>query len=221
MSLVPDDKEGRISFYKSRLEQWAARAAEIGTTLEQVAALANVTAEARDAFTAQRVAQQAALTATQRLHDALDGMMTQGAKIILQVRSKAASDGESIYGLALLPVPAKPSPIGKPGMPYRFETSLWPNGSVALRWKCDHPAGAVGTIYEIFRRVGSDGQMVYLARAGKKNYLDQTVPRGAGTITYQIRAVRSTKVGDAAEFTVNFGTNGRLLPALVSPRAAA
>ena len=39
-----------------------------------------------------------------------------------------------------------------------------------------------------------------------RRFVDLTVPAGVPSVMYQIQGVRSTSVGDAAEFIVNFGT---------------
>jgi hypothetical protein len=215
MSLVPDSKLGKISFYANRVDQWADRAAEIGTTPEQVAQLADFTAEAREAFDAQALAQQAAQAATLRLHNALEKMTTAGAQIILQVRSKASRDGDPIYALATIDPPARPSPIAEPGKPHGFAAELWQNGALQLKWKCKNPAGAVGTTYHIERRTGAFEPMVYLGTVGEKKFVDETIPAGTASVVYQVRAVRSTKVGPVAQFNVQFHGSGKMTGGMV------
>ena len=45
-----------------------------------------------------------------------------------------------------------------------------------------------------------------LAATGRKEYLDATLPLGASAVKYQVRAVRSTLSGIAAEFQVRLGS---------------
>mgnify|MGYP003407626470 CR=1 FL=1 len=47
MRTVPKGRVNRIAFYEKRISKWLARAAEIGTSDEQVALLAARTAERR------------------------------------------------------------------------------------------------------------------------------------------------------------------------------
>jgi len=49
------------------------------------------------------------------------------------------------------------------------------------------------------------------------------VPAGVPTVTYEVRAVRSTALGVAAQFNVNFGVSGGELTASVvsAPKLAA
>jgi hypothetical protein len=43
---------------------------------------------------------------------------------------------------------------------------------------------------------------------GTKSFIDATVPAGVAAVTYQVVACRSTSIGVAAQFTVNFGVGG-------------
>ena len=167
------------------------------------------------------MAQQAAQTATQRMRKALDKMATMGASIILQVRSKAATDGDAIYPLASLPIPAKPSPIAEPGTPTRFDSEMRSDGSLMLKWKCKNPAGAVGTMYHIERAIGITGPMVWIGTSGEKKFVDESIPAGTASILYQVRAVRSTKVGPQGTHIVHLCGSGRLVGGFVAkPRRA-
>jgi hypothetical protein len=154
--------------------------------------------------------------------------MTTGAgDIIKQVKAKAASagsGGNAIYGLALLPVPATPSPVPPPGTPTNFKISLSQGGALTLAWKCANPAGGGGTFYQIARRIGASGAFVPQTGVGSRTFTDPTIPAGTASVTYQITAVRTTVAGPTAEFTVNFGTgaSGEMTASLMSaPKLAA
>ena len=72
--------------------------------------------------------------------------------------------------------------------------------------------GAVGTTYHVERAVGNpDGPMAYVGTTGEKKFIDQTIPAGTSMIFYQVRGVRSTKVGPTATHFVKLGGGGRLL----------
>jgi hypothetical protein len=64
---------------------------------------------------------------------------------------------------------------------------------------------AAGTVYQVGRRIGGAGEFTYCGGAGAKKFLDETIPAGSSQVTYQIQAVRSTAVGEWAQFNVNFG----------------
>ena len=69
-------------------------------------------------------------------------------------------------------------------------------------------AGAGGTMYQVSRRAGGSGPFAQIGGTGVRSFVDDTVPAGTAAVTYQIRAVRSTTAGVAAQFVVNFGVGG-------------
>jgi hypothetical protein len=167
---------------------------------------AKVTAAA-NALAAQLLAQQAAKDATTVLYAAVTAMGDYGSSLIDQIKAKARQDGDSVYALASIPPPPTPSPVPPPGTPTDFGVSLSQTGAVTITWKCPNPAGAVGTIYHVFRRVGPTGEFDFVGASGLKQFVDETIPAGSSQVTYQIQGVRSTAAGEWAQFNVNFGTN--------------
>lgn len=208
--ILPRKPVDRVTFFESHNPTWATNAVAIGTTTTAVTALTTKTDAARDAYNAQQLAHEEAKAATQTFYDAVLAMTVAGTDIIKQVKAKAATGGNSIYTLALLPVPATPAPVPPPGTPQSFTVDLRADGSLMLKWKCPNPANSNGTIYQVARQLGSGGELSVVGATGNKFYLDQTIPAGAGgaPVTYQIVAVRSTMAGDPAQFTVNFGNSG-------------
>jgi hypothetical protein len=207
MSLVPDAKSDKITFFQTRLAPWSDHASEIGTTPEAVTDLMDKTNNARAALAEQGAAQDTAQAATLKLNLALDAMATAGAAIIGQIRSHASMNGDGVYSLAQIPPPAAPSPIAAPGKPDRFSFKVDSRGVLFLKWKCANPKGAVGTMYQIWRCIGIDGEFVYIGGSGTKSFIDDTLPAGTATLTYRVQAIRSTKAGASATFNVNFGVN--------------
>ncbi len=61
------------------------------------------------------------------------------------------ADDPEVYSFAQIPPPAVPGAVPPPGTPFDFRTALLQNGAVELKWKCQNPAGASGTIYEVTR----------------------------------------------------------------------
>jgi hypothetical protein len=111
-----------------------------------------------------------------------------------------------------------PSPRGNPGTASNFKVTLNGDGSIDLTFKCNNPAGAQGTMYQIFRRIGAVGEFDYLGGVGERKYHDTTIPAGTATVTYKIQAVRSTAVGAWAVFNVCFGmSDGGGMTASVEP----
>lgn len=207
MAVVPPTKVGKIEFYENHVAPWTTNAVAIGTTSAAVTDLGTKTTAARDAFNAQQAAQDAAKAATLAYKNAVDAMAVAGVAIISQIRAKAKTAGDNVYVLAQIPAPALPSPVGAPGTPTDFAVKLFQDGSLELVWKCANPAGCTGTIYQVYRRVEAEGEFTYIGGSGDRKFVDATIPAGATAVTYQIQGVRSTAVGNWAQFNVNFGTN--------------
>ena len=234
MRVVPKTLVDKVEFYETHLALFTENAAAIGLSAEETSELAAKAAAAREALRAQAEAQIAARAATITAHLAVEELGKLGASMILKIRATAESTHDlGVYSLAGIPLAAEGSPIPAPGRPSRLTTTLGGDGSLLLKWKCDNPRGSVGTMYQISRQIGgsgeastrsgeaSDGEFVPLAVVGKKQFRDETIPAGATAITYRIQAIRSTKQGDAAEFNVNFGSNGRKMSGSFQLRKAA
>jgi hypothetical protein len=101
------------------------------------------------------------------------------------------------------------SRLGEPGKPQQLRADLTGAGGLKLKWKCKHPPGARGTIYQLWRRIDG-GEREYLGGVGVKWYVDEKLPRGLMQVTYEIQAVRSTAKGPVATFTVNFGSGAAI-----------
>jgi len=207
--ILPEGAVERVSFFEHHAGVFAERALAIGTTPAAVALLAERTTAAREAFNAQQLAFERARGATQAFQDAVALMTVAGGDIIKQVKAKAATDGSAIYGLALLPVPATPAPLPPPGTPTGFTIALSQVGALTLRWRCANPRGSGGTIYQVSRQVGASGAFDVIGASGIRRFVDDTLPSGAASVTYEIVAMRSTRRGSPGRFTVNFGVGGQ------------
>lgn len=217
MSVVPKKTVERIQFYEDHTAPWAANAVAIGSTTTLVTDLTTKTTAARAAYDAQQAAQNVAKAATLTLENAMRALSQAGSDIIFQIRAKAGASGNSVYALAQIPAPATPSPVGAPGTPSDFAVELNQDGSIVLKWKCNNPAGSSGTIYQIFRRDSAEGEFNYVGGTGAKKFLDQTIPAGTSSVTYQMQAVRSTQAGAWAQFNVNFGVAGETTVTVQAP----
>lgn len=206
MGIVPKGRVKRISWYRTHAARWAQDPAAIGVTPEQVAALQALVDEARIAKIQQDRAYGAARAATMGLKAAIEKLSVAGSCMVQQIRTQAAvSDDPRVYSASWIPRPRKKSRIGQPGMPSGFAFDLEQIGWLNLSWKCKNPRGAEGTTYLVYRQVDGIGPFAFLGHAGKKKFVDKTLPAGAKYVTYRIQAVRSTATGPAAFFHVNFG----------------
>jgi hypothetical protein len=222
MRLVPRKIEPRIAFYKNRVGRWSEVAEQIGTTPQMVAELAELADAAQAALRAQLAAQQTARTATQRLKHAAKLLSKKGAAILQQVRAQASSEGNiEPYLLARVDTPSKRTRIKPPGKPDDFSFKWNSMGWLELRWACKNPRGAVGTVYQVRRKLGHDGKFEVLGMAGEKKFLDMTIPPGTGVVQYEVRAMRSTEVGPPGRFEVPLGSVATGLGTMHEPRRRA
>lgn len=208
MAIVPDSRLGKIEFYEAHIQPWAANATDIGLTSAQVTTLMSQTAAARVAYNQAQAARDAAKAATQTFYNAVGTMADHGAGLIKTIKSYAETqDDPNVYVLAQIPPPAEPSPVPAPGTPYQPRVSLLQTGEIELKWKCDNPSGAGGTIYEVQRRADG-GPYTFVGSSGERAFIDATIPAGSSSVIYQVTGVRSTKRGEPALFVVNFGVGG-------------
>ena len=82
--------------------------------------------------------------------------------------------------------------------------------------------------YQVWRRLGGEGEFSYLGASGLKRYVDATIPAGTQQVQYQVRGIRPTAAGAWAQFNVNFGQSSSTGAAMasvvetaVSPKLAA
>jgi len=208
MGIVPNTRLGKIEFYEAHIQPWATNATQIGLTSGQVTALMGQTAAARVAYNQAQAARDAAKAATQTFYNTVAAMADNGAGLIKTIKSYAETQNDpNVYVLAQIPPPAEPSPVPAPGTPYQPRVSLLQTGEIELKWKCDNPAGSVGTMYEVQRRVDG-GPYTFVGSSGERAFIDETLPAGSSTVLYKVTAVRSTKRGEPALFVVNFGVGG-------------
>ena len=215
MTIVPETRIGKITFYQSHLPVWAQDPPSIGLTPEAVAELQQLTDEAREAYRAHYAAQMQARTATMKFHQAVrrmhaggDGVVRGGAALLQTIKTYAQNTGDpGVYERAQIAAPSKPGrpgSAGAPGTAYDFRTNLWPTGALELTWKCNHPDGAVGIIYQV-KRTLDDGVPTIVGTVGDKKFLDDSIPPGTKRCTYEVTAMRSTGQGAAASQTIKFG----------------
>lgn len=209
MAVVPRNVPDMIRWYQQRQADWTTNQAAIGLSASDNTTLATKLAAAVAALDADEAAKTASKNATVALHDAARPLAAFGAECIQKIRAKAGQDGnDQPYVLASVPPPATPAPKAPPGKPTDLVVTLSELGDVNLKWKCPNPPGTSGTIYQIWRRIGTESTATYLAGAGKKEFTDSTLPAGSTNVVYQIQASRSTKNGPWATFNVQFGIGG-------------
>jgi len=211
MSIVPDNRVGKIEFYEAHNPVWTANAVAVGLLPASVTALVTATTNARKAYNDHLAAQAAAKAATNAFYDKVRLMHAApgaGADMIQTIKTFAqTTNNPNVYVLAQIPPPAAGGTTPPPGTPFDFTVGLLQDGSLELKWKCSNPSGTVGTIYEVKRSIGG-GALTFVGATGVKTFTDDSLPSNASPCTYQVTAVRSTARGNPAQFTVNFGMGG-------------
>lgn len=211
MGITPNSRLGKVTFYETHISPWATNAAAIGLEVAEVTALGIATGAARTAYNDMIAARAAAKSATETFYEAVTAMHSapgKGSDMIDTIKNFAQTTGDpGVYALAEIPAPSEPGVVPPPGSPFDFRLALRQNGSVELKWKCNNPAGAQGTVYEIKRSVDGGG-FVVLTTIGERTFLDETVPPTTGQVIYEITAIRSTLRGTPAQFNFRFGASG-------------
>jgi hypothetical protein len=215
MRTVPKDRAGILSFYQVHAGVWFQRAAELQIDPQHAEEVQALTLQAREALEQQQLALILARAATGRYNSLLRKLSKQGGALLSRIQARGMLD-EGVYALAMIPRRRKKSPIPPPGQPYGHTAELCKTGALILKWKCRNPARAEGTLYNIYRQLGHDGPMVYLASVGQREFIDDNIPPGTPIVHYQIRASRTTGEGECATFEVKFGggmpKEGRFIP---------
>jgi hypothetical protein len=208
MPTVPDTRIGKIEFYESRMAPWAAAGGAIGLSIDSITAQTSRVAAARAAYDAHLAAEAAARAATAAFTEAVRAMHGDagaGSDMIAIIRNHAqVTDDPEVYSLAQIPPPKTPGTLPPPGTPSSFRVDLLADGALTLSWKCPHPRGAEGTMYEVLRSVDG-GDFAFLTTVGTRAFTDRSVPAGAAEVVYEVTAVRSTTRGRPARRTVRFG----------------
>ena len=220
MRVVSENAEAKVRFFEQHLAVWTASVDAVGPDAVEFAsaetllsALATDLAEARAAVDAQRLARDAARSATARAHHAVAALGRSGSGAIQWLRGVHGVDNVSA---TQLPAPRqRRKSVGPPGTPERFAYTLGALGVITVTWRCEQPDNAGGTIYYVSRRLDG-GPWIHLETVGKRRFVDDTLPAGTATATYQVQAARSTARGPVAEFTVRLGVD----PGTAALRAA-
>lgn len=207
---VPKPIPAFVTFMTTHGPKFKLNAVALGMTVAQGTAYDSLASKVRTAYDARNAAEQAFKNAVLTLKAACDEGRTMTGNLIRIIDGFAsnAPDPTVVYTLADIAPPSSPTPVGSPGKPSDFVVGLDETGALNLSWKCANPPGCTGVIYEVRRRVGPTGAFGYIGASGTRTFVDDTLPAGSATVTYQLTAIRSTARGPAAQFTVNFGIEG-------------
>lgn len=194
-----------LSWCEAHVDTFQTNAVTIGLTPAQATAFKSAVIAADGAQVAQEEAQQAAKAATTACTNAFDDLRASAAEMVRTIRTFAENtNNPNVYAVAQIPPPQAASTVPPPGTPSDFSVALLQNGAIELKWKCQNPSGASGTIYEV-RRGPASGPFAFIGATGTKTFTDATLPRTSTVVTYEITAVRSTQRGNPATWNVMFG----------------
>ena len=184
-------------------------AATLGLSAAQVAGFDEATAKARSALLEQEQARQALMVATQRARDYVQTLREQAGSTVRTIRAHAETtdDPSALYALAQIAPPAAQSPAPPPTQPKQLNATLIATtGALTLRWKARQPAGTTGTTYLIRRKLPGEAAFSFVGVAGKKTFVDDTLPSALTHVQYTVQAQRGARSGPvSAILEVNFG----------------
>jgi hypothetical protein len=198
-----------IQFCQQHSPIWRANADSIGLLETELPQLDDALAAAQERRAAMLTARDALRVATDQYHTAIAQLDTVAGGFIANITGFARNNANppQVYAIASLPLPANRTPVAVPGTPTAPAVVLEQTGALTLSWRCKNPPRSQGTLYEVRRQVNG-GLWEPVATTGKKSHTDTTLPAGARSVTYQVRAVRSTLAGAPAQFSVRLGTGG-------------
>lgn len=191
--IVPDRQSEAISFFLSRLAQWAANASTIGYSAQQVTTMTSLVGTAQNALNQAEVARNASKDATLALNAAIEAMRSFGGDMIKIARTTAEiTNNPTIYQLASIPPISPPTPLGPPEAPVELTSTLLVGGKVSLQWKGSRQGGTSFSIYRSLKTPGGDaGPFHLIGISEQRRFTDETLPTGLQNATYYVVAQRS------------------------------
>ncbi|MFG0284230.1 MAG: hypothetical protein ACF8R7_07385 [Phycisphaerales bacterium JB039] len=205
-----------LQFFEEHAPIWAADPAAIGLTLDQCNSLTAAVAEASAKHSAAYQARQSSKAATVDQNDALTTLAELGAQLIKIIRAFAIQTGDpGVFAAAQIPEPKTPEPIA-PVNPSAVRFELQTDGSLLVKWD---GVKSNGTTFVVQRSVvpgPGEPSTGYsnVASVGEKSFVDTTIPAGAVSATYVIRALKGGQMTTgSAPATAQFvygGNNGQM-----------
>ncbi len=214
MSIVPRKNEDFLTFLNDRTEIWSDSSVLLGISGQNLAQWVTLVTNANAAFSAASKAKNASKAAVDAQNDAFRLAREATAGLIRDIRNTAdrASNPGLIYQTANLPAPQPPSARPAPTQPTDLRATInATDGTLTLRWKARDNTSVV---YRVSRATISDtgelGPSQEVGIAGKKSFIDETVPVGVAGVVYTVRGQRGQSIGaPSVTLTVRFSTGAR------------
>jgi hypothetical protein len=210
MPVLPNTRLEQLEWVESHLPLWSPSPTTIGLTSLQITELQNLATAARDSYTAQLSARNAAKNATVAFYSASDSLRDRTGELITTVKAFAENtNNPSVYTTADVPPPAPPSTVPAPAAPTDLVTTVENDGSVTVRWKATQPAPGAQQYFRVYRALNGSPAYAPLSDTGLKEFNDATVPVGTSLVSYQVQARRGDKSSTLSEAViVRFGVPG-------------
>lgn len=212
---LPKNPKDAVAWILHRAGDWQAHAAELGLDPSAAADMVAIAQAAEAARLHASSKRSEAVFATRAWRSKADEAMDAASVLISTIKATAQGEDEKgrirLYGLAKLCLPrARRRRAPRPGRVTDLRTRLLPSGSLELRFEANHPKGARGVLYEIWRQEitadgpGAFGPFTYVATARTRTHVDRAVPPGTIRAIYRITPTSVRGRGAPAEFPVNF-----------------
>ncbi|MEQ1822746.1 MAG: hypothetical protein ABL949_09560 [Fimbriimonadaceae bacterium] len=205
MAVVPSKKLACSVWANTHAPIFKTNATALGLVAAQTTGLETKALALTNAILAQNNARDAAIAATEAADAALADLKAQAASCIASIRAKAdaSADPTAVYNLALIPVPAQPSPSGPPSDATDVSAHLRNDGTIQLTWK---GTSRNGQFFTVWRKLSTQ-QWAQIGSTAKKQFIDSTLTAGTTSATYMVRSQRGDQVSQGSEpVVIVFGT---------------
>lgn len=208
-NVPPQPKIDQIVWFETHLDAWAATPTAFGATAAQVNAVKGAVEEARKSYDAAQLAKQAAKNATEAQDQDVRSMLVVGRDLVNIMKSFIENaNNPALWAQAGLSPNEAPGTAPAPTAPFNLKAELDTLGNVIVSWKASQPRGVSGVIYSVQRSIDG-GAYVLLDSVGEKQFVDETVPTSANSISYTVKAKRgSQSSGWSSALTIRFGRVG-------------
>lgn len=211
MGVIPPSKADLLTFCEAHVPVWIAAPTSIGLTAAQATSFDAATKLMRNKQIAAETARNASKAATLTYDDATDALRDLVGLLVKTIKLYADNNAnpEAVYAAAQIPAPSAPTPNPPPGQPTNFKFELESGGLLTMRWKSENSAASGGAYFSVARRFGGEGLFTMIGGTSAKVFTDDSIPLGAGSVSYIVTPRRSGVAGTPSDLiTVQFGVGG-------------
>ncbi len=188
---VPETRHAMIDFFALRRGPWAAAAAQLGFSAQDVAEFTQLLQEAEQAQAEAYKARNAARAAMHGANTRAEALRRKGAALIGVIRATAARTGDNhVYAAGQIPPPPPKPPRPAPEPPRNMRAIMDSSGATILTWEA---STAGGVTFLVSRQLAGEDRPRLIGSTGEKRFIDSTVPAGTTQAHYLVRARRGRK----------------------------